>query len=69
MTAEIVVEIRRWRDKLTGKRYPQYRVKGGASLVWIPMGEFQARKALAEKRFLGYRVEEVFEDQPPPVAA
>lgn len=61
---EIVIEIRRWQDKLTGKRYPQYRVKGGASLVWVPMGEYQARKALADKRFLGFRVEEVKDGQP-----
>lgn len=59
MTAEIVVEIRRWRDRLTGKCYPQYRVKGGANLTWIPLGEYQARRALAERKFLGFRVEEV----------
>lgn len=56
---ELVVDIRWWLDKTNGKRYPQYRLRGSTSLVWVPMGEYQARKAIAEKKFLGFRVEEV----------
>jgi hypothetical protein len=56
---ELVVDIRWWLDKTNGKRYPQYRVRGSTSLVWVPMGEYVARKAIKEGRFLGLRVEEV----------
>jgi hypothetical protein len=58
-TPELVVDIRWYLDKLTGKRYPQYRVRGAQSLVWVPIGEYAARKAIADGKFLGLRVEEV----------
>lgn len=59
---ELVVDIRWWLDKTNGKRYPQYRVRGSTSLVWVPMGEYVARKAIADGKFLGLRVEQVSDE-------
>jgi hypothetical protein len=56
---ELVVDIRWSVDKDTGQRYAQYRVRGAQSLVWVPMGEHVAAKAVAERKFLGMRVEQV----------
>lgn len=59
MSGPLVVEIRYWPDPQTGKRYAQYRVRGGSSLVWVPMGIHVAQEAIRSGLFHGLRVEEV----------